>query len=203
MSRYTGPKARLCRREGINLFGPDKYTKILQARPGTPGVHGKALRRKTTQYGKQLREKQKARTMFGVTEKQLRNYFKKATRLSGDTGEQFLQLLERRLDNIIFRAGFTKTRMQSRQLVTHGHVLLNGKKCNIPSAQLKIGDVIEIKDKTKKNILFKDATDDKYRVPSWIKANKKSLAITVETLPGKNDFESLIETHLIVEFYSR
>jgi small subunit ribosomal protein S4 len=203
MSRYTGPKARLCRREGINLFGPDKYQKILQNKPGTPGVHGRGIRKKNTQYGNQLREKQKARAIFGITEKQLSNYFKKATRISGDTGEQFLQLLERRLDNALFKAGFTKTRMQARQLISHGHVTVNELKCNIPSRELKIGDKVQIKEKTQKNILFKESFNDKYRAPSWLKVDNKSLSISIEAFPTKNDFESLIETHLIVEFYSR
>jgi small subunit ribosomal protein S4 len=203
MSRYTGPKARICRREGMNVFGSEKYQKILQNRPGTPGIHGVSMRKKPTAYGSQLREKQKVRFMFGVTERQLRNYFKKAASLTGDTGEQFMSLLERRLDNAIYRAGFTKTRMQSRQLVTHGHVLVNDKKASTPSISLKLGDKITIKESTRKNPMFDKSEDKKHLPPKWLKSNRKDLSISIEAIPEKEDFEKMIESHLIVEFYSR
>ncbi len=203
MSRYTGPKARRCRREGVNLFSSEKYQKILTDRPGTPGVHGVSMRKKPTQYGKQLREKQKVRYMFGTTEKQMTNYYKKASTRPGDTGEQLMTLLELRFDNAIFRAGFTKTRNQARQFITHGHVLLNGSKADIPSIKLRAGDEIEINPKKKKNPSFKDAHNDKYRPPTWLKVDRKNLSFTVENMPDKEDFDGMIEMHLIVEFYSR
>jgi len=202
MSRYTGPKARICRREGVNIFGSEKYQKILQNRPGTPGQHGISLRRKQTQYGKQLREKQKTRFMFGITEKQMRNYYKKATAMSGDTGEQLISLVEKRYDNALYRAGFVNTRMQARQLITHGHVLLNGSKANKPGIQLKAGDVIEIKPNTKKNPMFQNLSD-KYMAPKWLKVDRSNLQVTIEDEPTTDDFEQIIEPRLIVEFYSR
>jgi len=202
MSRYTGPKARICRREGVNIFGSEKYQKILQNRPGTPGQHGLNLRRKHTQYGKQLREKQKTRFMFGITEKQMRNYYKKATAMSGDTGEQLVTLLERRYDNALYRAGFVNTRMQARQLITHGHVLLNGKKADKPSIQMKTEDIIEIKEKTKKNPMFENISD-KYKAPQWLKVDNTKLQITIESEPSTENFDKIIEPRLIVEFYSR
>jgi len=202
MSRYTGPKARICRREGVNLFGPEKYQKILQNRPGTPGVHGASLRKKKTQYGSQLREKQKARYLFGVTEKQMSNYFKKAASMTGDTGEQLMTLLERRLDNVIYRSGFTRTRFQSRQFVNHGHVYVNGDLVTIPSAQVKEGDVISFHEKIKKTPVFK-MVSDKQKAPKWLVVNKKDFTFTIDSLPKQDEFDALIEVHLIVEFYSR
>ncbi len=203
MSRYIGPKARLCRREGINLFGTEKYQKILQNRPGTPGVHGAGTRKKYTQFGTQLREKQKMRYMFGVTEKQLHNYYMKASAMSGDTGEQFFSIIERRIDNVLYRAGFSKTRPQARQYVTHGHILLNGKKASIPSIQVKVGDVITLKEDLKKNPAMKTLELDKYHAPAWLKVDNKQFEIVIQNEPKTEDFEKLVEPQLVVEFYSR
>jgi len=149
MSRYTGAKARLVRRFGVNIFGTPKYDKILERRPNGPGMHGNARRGKDSEYKKQLLEKQKLRFMYGVTERQLRNYYKKADAKKEATGVALLKLLERRLDNAIYRAGFAKTRSQARQMVNHGLFMMNGKRVSIPSIQITEGDVFEVRTKSK------------------------------------------------------
>jgi len=200
--RYTGPKARLCRRLGVNLFGTEKYTKIMRKRPSKPGVHGAKFGKKG-EYGKQLDEKQKVRFVFGLSEKQTGNYFKKAASMPGDTGENFLRLLERRLDNVIYVSQFAVTRMQSRQMASHGHFKLNGRRVDIPSILVEPGDKIELVTKMANSELYKDLDKLKDYAPKWLKVDLKKLSLEVLALPEKDDLEKSIDKQLIVEYYSR
>lgn len=201
--RYTGPKARLCRREGINLFGSDKYDKILAKRPQAPGQHG-AKGSKLSGYGKQLREKQKVRIMYGLSEKQLRKLFADAKKMEGMTSLNMMKLLEQRLDNVVYRAGFARTRMQARQMVNHGHFMLNGHRVTTPSIRVKAGDTFQVRDKAKNSPLFQGFKELKSDIsPSWINVTKSNLSIEVKSLPGDDDIEHIIDPALIVEFYSR
>ncbi len=203
--RYTGPKARLCRREGVNLFGSPKYQKILGKSPNIPGMHGAKRQGKLTEYAKQLREKQKAKRMFALSEKQFQNYFGKASRSKSVTGDALLELLERRLDNAVFRSGLAMTRMQARQFVSHGLLMLNGRRVDIPSIQVRPGDVIEVRASKKGSPVFKENKEElkDYVVPDWIKVDTSKLSIEVLKLPEVKHFEPLINTQPIVEFYSR
>ncbi len=204
--RYTGPKARLCRREGVNLFGSPKYQKILARNPNIPGMHGGKRLGKLTEYGKQLREKQKAKRMFGLSEKQFRKYYDRADASKEVTGDKLLELLERRLDNVLYRAGIALTRCQARQFASHGLFLINGKRIDIPSCEIKIGDKIEVRESRKESPVFtknQEELGENNDVPSWIKADSKRLAVEIVELPATQHFEKLIEPQLIVEFYSR
>lgn len=202
--RYTGPKAKLCRRHRANLFGTAKYTKILERRPGKPGVHGsKATFRKTSEYGMQLNEKQKTRVLFGLSEKQFRNAFNKASKMTGETGENFLRLLELRLDNVVYVSQFAVTRMQARQMVSHGNFKLNGRRVDIPSITVRPGDKIELMDKKKDSPLFAGLDKLKDYSPKWLKVDLKKLTIEVLSLPEKDNLEKSVDIQLIVEFYSR
>ncbi len=204
--RYKGPKARLCRREGVNLFGSPKYQKILQRSQNVPGMHGGKRAVKATEYGKQLREKQKAKRMFCLSEKQFRKYFDQAVRAKGVTGDMLFQFLERRLDNVIYRSGLALTRMQARQFVSHGLFCLNGQPVNVPSIQLRPGDKIIIKENKKSSPVFKRNREElgaDFDTPSWLKADVKKLEVEVQELPSPDHFESIVESRLIVEFYSR
>lgn len=200
--RYTGPKAKLCRRLGVNLFGTEKYTKILRNRQSKPGVHGAKFAKKG-EFGRQLEEKQKVRYLFGVSEKQTSRYMKQAIAQSGDTGQNFLRLFERRLDNVIYVAQFAVTRPQARQMVTHGHFKLNGRRVDIPSILVKPGDKIELVEKFAKSPLYSDLGNVKDFSPKWLKADLKKLSVEVLALPEQDDLEKSIESQLIVEFYSR
>ncbi len=203
--RYTGPKARQCRREGVNLFGSAKYQKILGRAPNIPGMHGAKRMPKQTEFGKQLREKQKAKRMFALSEKQFRNYFQKADNSKAVTGDKLLELLERRLDNVIYRAGFAMTRMQARQFASHGLFMVNGRRVDVPSIEVRPGDVIEVRDRSKKSPVFPAIFDENthYEVPDWLKADPKKFTIEVVGLPEPKHFEQLINVQPIVEFYSR
>lgn len=203
MSRYTGPKARLCRKFGTNIFGSPKYDKILAKRNYAPGFHGKAKFSKKSEFGKQLEEKQKARMMFGISEKQFKKYYEKASRMLGITGNNLLTLLERRIDNAIFRSGLAKTRMQARQMASHGLVNLNGKRITVASIQLKTGDVVEVREKTKSSKMFDDVKKQKDKSPKWLTTDLKNLKFEVKALPDKEDTERLINSQMIVEFYSK
>ncbi len=206
--RYTWPKKKLCRREGVNLFGTEKYDLDKGKRAPLRG-------RKGSEFGTQLRKKQLAKRMFGLSEKQFLSYFKKAQKsgATGTTWEKMLRLLELRLDNVVFRSGFARTRMQSRQFVSHAHFTLNGVKVTIPSISLKVGDVIELRAKLKESPLYKSlleeleefAKDSKGKISSakWIDVDIKNLKITVTALPEKDDFEQIIDIQKIVEFYSK
>jgi small subunit ribosomal protein S4 len=202
--RYTGPKARLCRSNKTNLFGTAKYTKILERKMGKPGMHGsESSFGKLSEFGTQLKEKQKARILFGISEKQFSNYFKKASKLKGETGENLLRFLELRLDNVIYVSQFAVTRMQARQMAGHGHFRLNGRRVDIPSISVCPGDKIELADKMKDSHLFSGLEKLKDYAPKWLKVDLKKVSIEVLALPEKDELEKSIDSQLIVEFYSR
>ncbi|MBN2307301.1 30S ribosomal protein S4 [Candidatus Peregrinibacteria bacterium] len=200
--RYTGPKAKLCRRLAVNLFGTEKYTKILRNRQSKPGMHGAKFAKKS-EYGRQLEEKQKVRYLFGVSEKQTASYMRKAVSQPGDTGQNFLRLFERRLDNVIYVVQLAVTRPQARQMVTHGHFKLNGRRVDIPSILVRPGDKIEVVAKFKKSPLYADLDKLKDYSPKWLKVDLKNLSLEVLALPEQDDLEKSINSQLIVEFYSR
>lgn len=209
MARYTGSVCRLCRREGTKLFlkgdrcyGP--YCAVGK-RPTPPGEHGQARQRKQSEYGMQLREKQKARRAYGVMETQFNRYFRKAERQQGITGENLLVMLERRLDNVVYRLGFGTSRPQSRQLVRHNHILVNGKKVNIPSYLVSANDVITVKSKTAELDHFKNLreTGASRLIPKWLSLDAAELKATVIAMPQRDDIDLTIQENMIVEFYSR
>ncbi len=202
---YHGPKARQCRREGVNLFGSPKYTKLMGRKPGVPGMHGGKRMAKMTEYARQLREKQKMKRMYGVSEKQFRNYFDKATRSKAVTGDALSQLLERRLDNVLYRAGLALTRAQGRQMSTHGMFLVNGRRTDVPSFQVSVGDKIEVRPSKKGSSLFVKVKESlqSHTVPAWLNVDDKNIAVEIMELPDERYFDGLIESRLIVEFYSR
>jgi small subunit ribosomal protein S4 len=200
--KYIGPKAKLCRRLGANLFGAEKYTKILRKRQSKPGMHGSKFTKKS-EYGRQLEEKQKTRFVFGLSERQMGNYFKKAASQPGDTGQNLLRLFERRLDNVIYISQFAVTRMQARQMVGHGHFKLNGRRVDIPSILVRPGDKIELITKYANSSLYSGLDKLKDYSPKWLKADLKKLNVEVLALPDKDDLEKSIDSQLIVEFYSR
>lgn len=205
MAKYSEAVCRLCRRENDKLFlkGDRCYSNkcALMRRKGTPGqTHNN--RRKETEYGKQLRMKQKTKRYFGVMEKQFRKTFANAERMQGKTGELLLQLLERRLDNVVYRLGFAESRAQARQLVNHGHFLLNGHRCNIPSATVKAGDVIEVREGSRKRTPF-TSLEASSLVPKWLSMDVQGLKGSVLALPTREDSEINVEETLIVELYSK
>jgi len=199
MARYTGPKDRLSRRENTDLFSKGaKLTRL--AVP--PGLHGHKGYRKTSQYGKQLREKQKVKRLYGVLEKQFRRYIEKSLKAKGNTGDRLISLLERRLDNVVYRLGFTPNRPSARQLVSHGHVLVNGNKLNIPSYSTKKGDSISLSGKAMQIPVVKRMLEKKdVAIPEWLK-RKAAVGVVVRE-PVGDDVAEPISTHDIVEFYSR
>ncbi|MGM0574963.1 MAG: 30S ribosomal protein S4 [Myxococcota bacterium] len=208
MARYIGPVCRLCRREGLKLFlkGDRCYTEkcAIERRAYPPGQHG-LRHRKISDYGHQLREKQKVRRMYGLLEKQFRRYYEIADRKKGVTGSNLIRLLEMRLDNVVFRLGFAVNRGEARQLVRHNLVRLNGHKANVPSLQVKVGDVIEVKDKAGKQLRVQAALEsvDRRSVPQWLELDRKNVKGTVTAAPEREDVTMPIEEHLIVELYSK
>ena len=208
MARYTDSVCRLCRREGTKLFlkGEKCFSSkcAVSKRPTPPGQHGQARQRKPSEYGLQLREKQKARRAYGLLEGQFFRTYERAANMKGVTGENLLSLLERRLDNVIYRAGFAASRPQARQLVLHGHFQVNGKKVDIPSYEVDQNDVITVKVKSKEMELFKAAREGSSRVvPKWLTVNADELTVTVSALPARDDIDFSIQENMIVEFYSR
>ncbi len=208
MARYTDASCKLCRREGQKLFlkGERCYTNkcAVGRRPYAPGQHGQQ-KKKLSEYGIQLREKQKAKRFYGILESQFRKYFEMANRKKGITGENLLQLLESRLDNVVYRLGFGSTRAEARQLVTHGHFEINGKRLNIPSYIVKVGDTINVSEKGKKSVRFKeilDITGSKV-VPKWLEVDQENLKGKVVALPAREDIDLNVQEHLIVELYSK
>ncbi len=199
MARYKGPKDRLSRREGVDLFGKGgKLTRLNVP----PGIHGPRGFRNRSQYGRQLREKQKVKRMYGLLERQFRKYVQQALKSKGNTGEMLLSLLERRLDNVIYRLGFVPTRSAARQLVSHRQVTVNAKKVNIPSFQVKIGDTIVLSSKAQQIHYVKKLLEgDDKKVPEWLK--RKAAAGNVAALPKREDITEPISEQDIVEFYSR
>ncbi|MCR4443135.1 MAG: 30S ribosomal protein S4 [Peptococcaceae bacterium] len=208
MARYTGPVCRLCRREGLKLYlkGDRCYTDkcAIDRRAYAPGQHGQS-RKKISEYGIQLREKQKARRIYGIMEKQFGNYFEKAERQPGITGENLLRMLERRLDNVVFRLGFGSSRAEARQLVRHNHFTLNGRKANIPSMLVKVGDVIQVREKSRELPKFQEIKENAAHKnpPAWLELDSEQLTGRVVALPTREQIDVPIEEHLIVELYSR
>ena len=206
MGRNIGPKNKLARRFGLNLGLKSNPTKVAKRLNQMPGVHGKGKKAGVgvTGYGKQLAEKQKAKIVYGMREKQFRRYVTEATRQTGDSGYNLLRMLETRLDNVIYRMGFAITRAQARQLVTHNMFLLNGKRMNIPSHLVKVGDVVSLKESKSKKKFFENISDKlaKAELPSWVSvdANKKTGKIL--NLPKDMDFEKVFDVKMIIEFYS-
>ena len=208
MARYIGPVCRLCRREGTKLFlkGDRCFTEkcAIDRRPYPPGQHGQR-RTKFTEYGIRLREKQKVSRIYGVLERQFRRYFKEADRIKGVTGENLLSLLERRLDSTCFRLGFASTRAESRHLVRHKHVAVNGRTVNIPSYRVRPGDKIEIRETSRKMTRISSALDQAERrgIPTWLELSRENFLGTIKSLPHREEITLPIQEQLIVEFYSR
>ena len=203
--KYTGPKAKRCRRHGMNLYGVDKYDKILQRKPAPPGKSPRAQLTRPTEYAKQLLEKQKARDMYGLSEAQFRRLYLMATKVTGQTGDALKQLLERRLDNVIYRAGFAMTRLQSRQLASHGAFLVDDVRVTTPSYQVRPGQVITLRPQMKNSPLFIPIIDahQKYMPPAWLKVDAGAMKIEVTAQPAPDTAEQAIDVRQIIEFYSR
>ena len=206
MAKYTAADCRLCRREGTKLFlkGERCLSKkcAMEKRPVVPGQHGQG-RKKVTEYGRQLREKQKVKRAYGILEKQMHAYYAEAERISGVTGETMLSLIERRLDNVVYRMGIGASRAEARQIVNHGHICVNGKKVNIPSYQVKAGDIISIKENKRNIEMFKVLKEVKVVLPKWLEFDATKLEGKILDLPRRDDIDLTIEEHLIVEHYSR
>ena len=210
MARYRGAICKLCRREGVKLFlkGDRCYSNKCSIERGAslPGKNAKTERvKKLSTYGIRLREKQKLRKYYGLLERQFKNYFQKAERKKGITGENLLELLERRLDNIVYRFSLTKSRAQARQLVLHSHIFVNGKKVNIPSYQVNINDVIEVREKSKDIADIKEIKEEKteINIPSWLEFDVKTLKGKIVKFPSKEELNLPVEEKLVVEYYSR
>ncbi|MGC8836799.1 MAG: 30S ribosomal protein S4 [Anaerolineae bacterium] len=211
MGRYTGPVCRLCRREGMKLFlkGERCYTDkcAVERRPYPPGMHGQKarFRRKESDYALQLREKQRAKRIYGVLERQFRRYYQEALRRPGPTGANLLTILETRLDNVVYRLGFADSRAQARQLVRHGHFLLNGRKTDIPSALVKPGDVVSVRPESRRLTYFKERAEVLESKPlvNWLSRDAMSLSGRVLSLPERRDIDVDLKEQLIVEYYSR
>ena len=202
MARYTGPRQKVSLRHNAQLFGPSKY---FERKNYPPGMHGPKARRKLSEYGLALSEKQKLRYMYGLYEKQFRHVFNKALRKRGVTGETLLQLLEIRLDNVVFRLGFATSRSFARQMVVHGHFRVNGKKVSSPSYNVKVGDVVEVRDSAKtKAIVQKNLeTNQMLSAPDWLALNKEIIKGEVKRIPTREEIAPIVNERLIVELYSR
>lgn len=209
MARYTGPKCRLCRREGIKLFLRGDRCKTnkcaLERRKSVPGAPPGAARKKLSIYGMQLREKQKVKRIYGVLEAQFRRYFEMAKKMPGNTGENLLSLLERRLDNVCYLLGFAKSRNQARQLVRHGHVLVNGRKVDIPSYLVNVNDIIEVRENSRNIPFVVESLEERktFDVPTWLELDKEHFRGRVVRLPERSDVTFPINETLIVELYSK
>ncbi|MDP2671919.1 MAG: 30S ribosomal protein S4 [Candidatus Daviesbacteria bacterium] len=200
MARYTGPKRRLSRREGIALFAKD--AKALERKGAVPpGQHGLGRRRRISEYGVQLREKQKAKRFFGILEKQFKRYFENASKVKGATGLALLQTLETRLDNVVYRLNFAKSRAGARQLVSHGHIKVDGKKVNIPSFRVGTNQTIEISEDLRDNTQVKKSLEEAETLPEWL--DRKATIGKVLRIPKREEMEQSIDEQLIVEYYSR
>jgi small subunit ribosomal protein S4 len=203
--KYTGPKAKLARRLGMNLFGSDKYDKILAKKPYGPGKNPKTRLGRDSEYAKQLKEKQKARNIYGLSEKQFASLYAQALKSKGRTGDQMKQLLEQRLDNVIYRAGFAMTRMQSRQFAGHGLFLVDGQRVTTPSYRLQPGQIITVRKQVKDSPVFVAIRDEheKYTAPKWLLADSAQLKVEIVALPDAGDAEQAVDMRLVVEYYSR
>lgn len=200
MARYRGPKQKIARRFKEPIFGPSK---ALERKPNPPGQHGRGRRKKESEYAVQLKEKQKAKYTYGLLERQFRNLFGKAARKKGVTGENLLKFLEARLDNTVFRLGFSMTRRQARQLVCHGHVIVNGRIVDIPSAQLRSGDVIEIRPRSRNNVSILESVQRTRRNFPWLEVDRTKLQGKFLDYPNREDIPENIREQLIVELYSK
>ena len=206
MAKTNIPKGKLVRKFGENIFGNPKFDDLLNKNPYTPGPHGPNRRRRLSNYGIQLKEKQKIKAMYGVLERQFRNYFKKADKMKGETGTNLLTLLERRLDNVVYRLGFASTRAQARQMVSHAHFLVNNRKCNYPSAFLNPGDIVQVRDKSKKLALIDIALANKEReVPEYLQVDEKNKKVKFVRTPKFEEvpYPVVMEPNLVIEYYSR
>lgn len=211
MARYKDSVCKLCRREGMKLFLKGERCLspkcAMERRPFAPGAHGKAgqFRQKTSDYGQQLREKQRARRIYGVLERQFRRYFSIAARTKGQTGANLMSILERRLDNIVYRFGFADSRAQARQLVTHGHFEMNGRRLNIPSALVSAGDVLRVRESSKQNGYFRGLSEilEHRSVPEWLTLSAAEMTGTVLAVPTREQIDVPVDEQLIVEYYSR
>ncbi|MFQ6676801.1 MAG: 30S ribosomal protein S4 [Fidelibacterota bacterium] len=205
MAKIKTPKGKLVRKFGENIFGNPKFDKILNRKPYAAGQHGQTRRRRLSNYGVQLKEKQKIKTMYGVLERQFKTYFEKADKAVGETGTNLMQMLESRLDNVVYRLGFASTRPAARQLVNHAHVLVNNKKVNIPSYRVKPGDVIQIRDRSKKLDLILESMK---RIKGdldlpWLELDKAKMTGVVVAIPEREDMQVLVNEQLVVELYSK
>ncbi len=205
MAKLKTPKGKLVRKFGENIFGNPKYDRILNRKPYGPGQHGQARRRRPSNYGVQLMEKQKIKVLYGILEKQFRNYFEKADKMAGETGTNLMQLLEKRLDNVVYRMGFASTRAAARQMVNHGHFLVNNRKVNIASFSLKPGDVIQVRDRSKKMDIILDSMK---RIKGdldlpWLELDKAKMTGNVIAIPEREDMQVLVNEQLVVELYSK
>ncbi len=200
MSRYTGPQYKKSRRLGFSTL---ENGKELARRPYAPGMHGTGRRKKVSEYGIQLQEKQKVRFMYGLNEKQFRRTFDKASKMNGIAGENFLRLLESRLDNLVYRMGLSTTRRGARQIVNHGHILVNGVKVDIPSYTCKPGDVISVKENSKEHKAILNTIELNIKTPAYVEFDNKKLTGTYLRLPERNELNADINESLIVEFYNR
>ena len=206
MARYTGAVCRLCRREGMKLFlkGDRCHTEKCALKRGTPGQHGQS-RRKMSEYGIQMREKQKTKRYYGILESQFSKYFEMANKMKGVTGENLLTILESRLDNVVYQLGFATSRAEARQLVVHGHFDINGKRVDIPSYLVSVGEVVSIREKSKSSKKIKDVLEmtSSRLVPKWLELNRDSLEAKVVALAAREDITLEVSEHLIVELYSK
>ena len=205
MAKLKTPKGKLVRKFSENIFGNPKYDRILNRKPYGPGQHGQSRRRRLSNYGTQLREKQKIKILYGVLEKQFRNYFKKADKMTGETGTNLMQLLEQRLDNIVYRLGFAPTRAAARQLVNHGHFLVNNRKVNIASFSVKPGDAIQVRARSKKIDLILDSMK---RIKGdidlpWLELDKAKMTGSMIAIPEREDMQVLVNEQMVVELYSK
>ncbi|MCU1357419.1 MAG: rpsD [Acidimicrobiales bacterium] len=204
MARYTGPKVKISRRLGVNIFENDKGSKALNKRPYPPGEHGRSRRRQPSEYLLQLQEKQKAKYIYGLLERQFSNLYKEASRTKGVTGESLLRFLELRLDNVVFRAGWGATRPQARQFVNHGLINVNGKRVDIPSYRVRKGDVISLRDKSRQMIVIRHNIDTIDRLkPAWIEVGDSGFQVTVNELPVREQIDVPVREQLIIELYSK
>ena len=205
MARYTGPRARVSRRLGTNIWGTAGETRALDRRPYPPGEHGRTRRRgNVSEYLIQLQEKQKARFTYGLSERQFRNLYEEASRKDGVTGENMLRFLELRLDNVVYRAGWAATRPQARQFVGHGHLLVGGKRVDIPSYRLRKGEVVTFREKSREIIVVQHNRDTLGRaVPPWLESGDDGWSVTVRELPVRDQIDVPVREQLIVELYSK
>ena len=203
MGRYTGPRAKIARRFGERVFANNKTSKVLEKRPGRPGQHGAKRVRKLSEYGEQLKEKQKARFIYGMMEKQFRLFFERARAMKGITGENLLRLCETRLDNVVYRMGIAPTRAAARQLVSHRHVTVNGKVCGIPSYIVSVGEVIGLREKSQKLLVVEQSIERSKCSAAWLTFDTTTKQGSLTSLPTREEIPEQIDVQKIVELYSR